>query len=64
MWWGVQEMMREVGLEGYTAQEAHAELQQLLCKSEAQEATSRRKFRRARRRHVRSPHMRVPVLGV
>lgn len=66
----MQVMMREVGLEGSTAQEAHAHLQQLLCKTESREAASRRKFRHARRRHVRRHpslhdalrHPRVPAI--
>lgn len=52
----VQELMRKMGLEGWSACDAHAHLQQLLYKSETEEAAARRKFRKARRRHVRCQH--------
>jgi hypothetical protein len=51
----IQRIMCELGMDGWTAQDALAHLQQILNKSANHEQASRRKFRRARRKHVRPP---------
>lgn len=49
----VQADMRRLGLEGVSAAAALEQLHRTLCKSEAEEATARRKFQAARLRFVR-----------
>lgn len=53
--WRVQQDMNLLGLGGLSAAEALEQLRAVLRKSEAEEATARRKFQAARLRFVRPP---------